>query len=261
MRLAPITGVAGQALDFSVSADYAPGNQQGQKQSSWTPGTFMEAAATDGGIDTTANTPNWGLCELVYVVNTSALTFNPGRWVVLDKDFVLSDLPVTANTGRPCYVTLTRFAAGNVTRQGGWVMRSGIVPALFAVAATTGPVYGGTAGNATPTAAAGRQILNATTLIAAAGSFTRQIVTQSGSSIVKIARVNGVYIGQAISGTGIPASSVVSSIDPSGTAIQIGSAVGTPVSATATGVVTGTFTHTGFGIVHIDRPFIQGQIT
>jgi hypothetical protein len=261
MRLAPITGLSGQALDFSISADYAPGNQQGQKQSSWTPGTFMEAAPTDGGIDTTANTPNWGLCELVYCVNTSSSTFNPGRLVVLDTNFVLSDLPATANTGRPLYVALTRFAAGNVTRQGGWVLRSGICPVSFSVAATTGAVFGGAAGQATPTAAAGRQILNASTLIAAAGSFTRQIVTQSGSSLVKTARVNGLYLGQAISGTGIPGSSVISAIDPSGTAIQIGSAVGTPVNATATGVVTGTFTHTGFGIVHLDRAFMQGQIT
>jgi hypothetical protein len=37
--------------------------------------------------------------------------------------------------------------------------------------------------------------------------------------------------------------------------------VGTPVSATATGTVTGTFTPTGFGIVHFDRPFVQGNIT
>jgi hypothetical protein len=73
--------------------------------------------------------------------------------------------------------------------------------------------------------------------------------------------VAGVFIGQAISGTGIPASSVVSSIDPNGTWITIGSAIGTPVSATAGGNQTLTFTNTNYGICQIDRPTFQSQIT
>jgi murein DD-endopeptidase MepM/ murein hydrolase activator NlpD len=69
------------------------------------------------------------------------------------------------------------------------------------------------------------------------------------------------YPGQAISGTGIPASSVISSLDASGTDIIIGSAVGTPVNATATGTVTATLTNTGYGIVQVLSPTFQSQIT
>jgi enoyl-CoA hydratase len=60
----------------------------------------------------------------------------------------------------------------------GWVMRSGLGLVQYAVAATVGAVYSGGAGQATPTAAAGRQILNATCLTAATGTITKTAQTQ-----------------------------------------------------------------------------------
>lgn len=258
MRLSPIGAVTGTLLNFDASEDYT---QTGGGTSGYTgiaPGTVIHAAPTDGVI-TTASVPNWGVCELVYALNTSATTFLPGKVVTMDKNFAIAEVASTAGMGKPVWVTMTNFSAGNVTPQGGWVIRSGVCPVTFSVAATAGAVYVGTAGNATPTAANGKQILNAVTLIAASGSFTRSVTTQTGKSFVLTGTTAGVFVGQAISGTGIPASSVVSSIDPGGTGVYIGSAVGTLVTATASGTVTGTFTHTGYGIVQIDRPFTQGQ--
>jgi hypothetical protein len=246
-------------LDFGLSEDF--GTTPVFSNSQVQPGTIFSAAPTDGGIDTTANVPNWGAAEVMFVVNTSASSFLPGNLVQVDKNFAIAAAATTANTGAPVYVCLSRFTAGNTTRQCGWVLVAGICPATFSVAATTGAAFLGTSLNLTPTAAAGKQVLNATTLIAAAGSFTRSVTTQATSPFVKVARVNGIFVGQAVSGTGIPGASVVSSIDVGGTGFVIGSAVGTPVNATATGTVTGTFTHTGYGIVQINRPFVQGQIT
>lgn len=260
MRLAPMGAVTGTLLNFDVSDDYTTTGGGTSGYTGIAPGTIIQAAPTDG-IITTANVPNWGVCELMYVLNTSATTFLPGKLVTLDKNFAIAELASTANQARPVYVTLTRFTAGDTTTQGGWVLRRGIAPVTFSVAATAGAVYIGTAGNATPTAAAGKQVLNAITLIAASGSFTRGAVTSTGSSFVRTNSVAGVFVGQAISGTGIPGSSVVSSIDPGGQGVTIGSAVGTPVTATASGAITATFTHTGYGIVHLDCPFAQGQIT
>jgi hypothetical protein len=134
-------------------------------------------------------------------------------------------------------------------------MRSGICPARFSVAATAGAVFRGTAGNATPTPAAGAQILNATTLIAAASAFTRSVTTQTNSAILKMGRTNGIFPGIAVSGSGIPGGTTVLSVNPDGTSVTLSA------NATASNTVTGTFTPTGFGIVHIDRPFVQGQIT
>ena len=261
MRLAPIT-LAGSALDFSVSDDYTTTGGGTSGYTGIAPGTILECAPTTG-VDTTANVPNWGVCEVMYVLNTSANTFIPGTLVNIDKDFAISTVPNTGLVGRPCYVTLTNFAAGNTTTQGGWVLSRGVAPVKYAVAATAGPAYiSTTAGQATPTnPTGGKQIIGATCLIAASGSFTRTVQTQTASSRVLVTNMAGVFVGQAISGTGIPASSVVSAINADGNSLVIGSAVGTPVNATATGSVTGTFTHTGYGICHINNPQVQGSIT
>lgn len=254
MRLAPRANLSGILLDFSTSED-APTTGWGPAgaHSPMTPGMPILAGPSDG-IDTGANVPNWGICELLYVFNTG-VAVPPGTLVTLDKDFNITAAASTANSGRPLHVALTNFAAGSTTRQGGWVLRAGICPVVFSVAATAGAVFLGTAGAATPTAAAGKQILNATTLIAAASAFTRQITTTNGSKFVRCARVNGMFIGQAVSGTGIAGGSTVAAIDPGGTGFTLSAA------ATASGTVTGTFTPTGYGIVQLDRPFVQGQIT
>lgn len=242
MRLAPLDAAIAGLLDFSGSTDAAKIQV----------GTIISAVPTDGGIDTGSNVPNWGHCELMYVRNAST-AITPGTLVVIDKDFNITAAPSTANLAQPVYVAMSNFAAGSTTVQYGWVMVSGIAPCTFSVAATAGAVFIGTAGNLTPTAAAGKQVLNARTLIAAASAFTRTIQTTNGSKFIKVARVNGIFIGQTITGTGI--SSTVASIDPGGTGFT------TAAAATATGSVTGTFTPTGFGIVQLNRPFAQGQIT
>lgn len=248
MRLAPIALAAPRALDFSVSDDV-------QEMAL---GSIVEAQGTD--YDTTANVANWGMAELVYVCNASSAVL-PGTLVVIDKNFRIAATAASeANTGKPVFVALTNFAAGSTTLQYGWVLRRGVAPVRYSVAATAGRVFGGTAGLATPTAANGVQILNAQCLIAAASTFTRAGVTRSGSTRVKFANVAGMYPGQAISGTGIPASSVISAIGSDGVSVIIGSAVGTPVAATATGQATMTMTNTGYGIVQCDYPHFQGQI-
>lgn len=249
MRLAPVNTLAPRLLDFSTSDDV-------QK---FGLGTVMGATGTD--YDTTANVANWGAAELLYVANASVAIL-PGTLVVMDKNFrvvATAAAATEANSGKPVYVALTHFAAGSTTTQYGWVLRRGICPVKYSVAATTGRVFGGTAGLATPTAANGAQILNAICLIAAASTFTRSGTTRTGSSLVRFSSVAGMYPGQAISGTGIPASSVISSIDLSGNGVIIGSAVGTPVSATASATVTCTLTNTGHGIVQVDCPVFQSQ--
>lgn len=252
MRLAPIDAVGPRLLDFSVSDDV--------KEMAL--GTVIQAVGTD--YDTTANVANWGDAELLYVSNVGVAIL-PGTLVVMDKDFRVAATAVAAteaNQGKPLYVALTNFAVGSTTEQYGWVLRAGVCPIRYSVAATAGRVFLGTAGVATPTPAAGAQILNAICLIAAVSTFTRAGTTRAGSSQVKFGNVAGMYVGQAISGVaGIPGASVISAINPDGTSIIIGSAVGTPVAATATGTTVCTMTNTGFGICRIDKPTSQSQIT
>lgn len=252
MRLAPLDLIAPKLLDFSTSDDVPEMAR----------GAIIAAVGTD--YDTTTNVGNWGECELMYVSSNGAAVITPGTVVLIDKNFRIAATAAAAsevNKGRSLFVALTNFQIGSTTEQYGWILRSGICPVQFSVAATAGPVYVGTAGKLTPTAAAGAQVLNANTLIAGASTFTRTGLTKSGQSKVKFGNVAGMYVGQAISGTGIPASSVISAIDPDGTSVYIGSAIGTLVTATATGSVTVTLTNTNYGIVQLDRPCEQSQIT
>lgn len=238
MRSLTIDAAVGKLINF-FAADDVQKHQIGFR---------VSTASSD--YSTTASVGNALGGEAMYV--KASTTIPTGSLVVLDKDGVVVVCPTTANTGRPVYVALSSFSA---TALFGWVMRAGVCPVTFSVAATAGPVFVGTAGNATPTAAAGKQLLNATTLIAAVGNFTRSARTFNGRPQIEVADVAGIYPGITVTGTGIPASTTVLSIE-NGTRTIVLSA-----NATASGQITATFTHTGFGIVHIEQPFVQGQIT
>lgn len=256
MRLAASSGgLSGRLLDFSASVDYPTTGFTNGMTSPFTPGGMLEAAPTDG-VDTTANIANWSYSELVYVFSTGAAAILPGTVCVIDKNFVITAVASTANLGQPLFVALTHFAIGSTTRQAGWVMRSGVCPIRTSVAMTADvAVFIGTAGVVTPTAAAGKQILGCRSLIAGASAFTRMGTTRTSSRYLRMTRVTGNYVGQAVSGTGIAGGSTIASIDPSGMGVTLSA------DMTASADVTVTFTNTGFGICHIDRPFAQGQIT
>lgn len=249
MRLTPMENIAPALLDFSSSHDERKLNL----------GAIIHAAGTD--YDTTANVANWGQAELIYAANAGAAIL-PGTPVTIDKNFRVTATPAAAslaNSGRPIAVALTNFAAGSTTVQYGWILRRGTCPARFSVAATVGAVFCGTSGNLTPTAANGAQLLGAQTLIAGNATFTRVGRTKAGSARVEFSSVAGMFPGQAIAGTGIPANSVISSLDADGRSVWIGSDIGTLVNATGTASVTCTMTNTGFGIVHISYPVVQSQ--
>ena len=198
---------------------------------------------------TTAGVPNGGGGEFIYV--KAVATIPPGTLVCVDTAWNILVTPVTANTGRSAYVAISDFTATNAY---GWIMASGQCPIKTSVAATVGPVFVGTAGLVSPTPAAGKALLGATCLVAASGTFTKVGTTTKGSKAIKVADIGGLYVGLVPSGTGI-AAGTIESIDPGGTQFN-NSAV-----ATASGTVTVTFTHTGFGVFHIEHPFVQGQIT
>src|SRR5580765_6281219 len=146
MRLAPLGQATPRLLDFSTS----------DSELKWQRGTILSATATD--INFSSGVPNWGEAELIYVGYIGAAVVLPGTLCSMVANFrfnVTAVAATVANTGAPVYVALTNFQAGNTTTQYGWLLRSGVCPVRYAVAATTGRMFAGTAGLATPTAAAG----------------------------------------------------------------------------------------------------------
>ena len=71
--------------------------------------------------------------------------------------------------------------------------------------------------------------------------------------------VAGVFVGRPLAARAFPRRRWFPGLTRAIGGVTIGSAVGTPVTATASGQITATLTHTGYGIVHIDCPFAQGS--
>lgn len=178
-----------------------------------------------------------------------------GNVVTWDGSFAISQNPNTANRGEPVGVLKTKMDASAAVCYG-WVQLAGIAPVISATVAATGAVYFAAAGSVTTTLTAGKQILNAKILQQPTYNFTRQIYTTAGLPQVRVADLSGMFIGMAVSGTGIPGGTTIAGLETGANNIVTLSA-----NATALGAVTGTFTYTGYGQMMFDHPFTQGIVT
>ena len=163
-------------------------------------------------------------------------------------------VPNTANQGFPvafCRQTIAQDSFG-------WYQVAGVCPAKSNNSVAAGVGIGIVAAGLLGTLAAGKQILNAHVLAASTGTVTKTgttFVDVGRTKIIQVPDINGLWIGQAVSGTGVGASAVITGIDPSGNFITV------DVDSTANGTVTLTFTYTGFNLLRVAFPFAQGAIT
>jgi len=202
--------------------------------------------------------PYWGWGEFLYVKSNDAIL--KGSLVMWDEAYLGVLLPNTANQGFPFGVAMAPMASGVY----GWLQISGRcvykTNATVAADAAIGIAAAGIAG----TNAAGKQLLNTRNRVSATGTVTASMLTTNGTNVLLAQKgYDGFFLGAALSGTGIPASTVVAGLDPDGKRIYTGSAIGTfgDKNSTATGQVTITGTYTGYGSGNISRPFAQGAIT
>lgn len=205
----------------------------------------------------TATDPFWGTGKFVYLKSNAAVL--KGSLVMWDEAYNAALLPNTANQGFPFGVAMYPAAIGNFF----WVQTEGrAVYATNATVAADAAIGIGAAGIA-GTNTAGKQLLNVRNRISATGTVTVTANTLNGNGTLYAAKgYDGFFLGAALSGTGIPASTIVAGLDPDGRRIYMGSAIGTfDKLATATGGVTVTGTYTGFGSGILNNPVAQGAIT
>lgn len=211
------------------------------------------------GLVVPALDPYWGFGEFMYVKSNDAIL--KGSLVELGTfpTFLATLVPNTANLGRPFGVAMNNMAAGTF----GWVQISGFAVyktnATVAADAAIGIAAAGIAGTNT----AGKQLLGVRNVKSATATTTVTAGTLTNSYVLKTSGYDGFFLGMALGGTGIPASTVVAKLSEDGTTIFMGSAVGTVGDrlATASGAITLTGTYTGYGAGFIQRPFTQGAIT
>lgn len=209
------------------------------------------------GETVTAVDPYWGTGKFVYIKSGTAIL--KGSLVIWDEAYNGALLPNTANQGFPFGVAMAPIPSGSY----GWVQTEGravyATNATVAADAAIGVAAAGIAG----TNAAGKQLLNVRNRVSATGTVTVSALTTNGLGVLLCQKgYDGFFLGAALSGTGIPSSTVVAGLDPDGRRIYMGSAIGTfDKTATATGQVTVTGTYTGFGSGIINNPVAQGAIT
>ena len=201
--------------------------------------------------------PYWGYGEFMYIRSNDALL--KGSLVMYNATYQGVLLPSTAGQGFPFGVAMAPMASGVY----GWIQISGlaVIKTNATVAADTAIAVA--AAGIAGTLANGKQLLNTRNLRAATATVTVTANTQNGTGVLFCPQgYDGLFLGAALSGTGIPASTVVAALDPDGKRVYTGSAIGTlgDKNSTATGQITLTGTYTGFGAAMISRPFAQGQI-
>lgn len=209
------------------------------------------------GMVVTAVDPYWGWGEFVYLKSNDAVL--KGSVVSWGATFLAALTPSTAGQGFPVAVAMAPAASGTYF----WAQLSGLavyktnatVAADTAVAIAAAGIVG--------TLANGKQVVNCRNVRAATATVTMTANTQNGTGVLFCPQgYDGAFLGAALSGTGVPASTVVAALDPDGKRIYTGSAIGTTgdKNSTATGSITLTVTYTGYGAGQISRPFAQGQV-
>lgn len=209
------------------------------------------------GTTLTAVDPYWGAGSFMYLKSNAAVL--KGSIVIWDETYQATLAPSTANLGFPFAVATNAAPAGSFF----WAQVEGLAVyktnATVAADAALGIAAAGIAG----ANAAGKQMLGIRNRISATGTVTMSAATQANQGVVIVQKgYDGLFLGQTLSGTGIPASTVVAGLDPDGRRVYLGSAIGTfDKVATATGQITLTGTYTGYGAGQIMNPHLQGAIT
>ena len=209
------------------------------------------------GMKIDAVDPYWGQGSFVYLKSADAIL--KGSVVCWDEAHNAGLLPSAVTQGFPFGIAMNAMASGTF----GWVQVAGrAVYKTNATVAADGVLAIAAAGILGATAT-GKQVLGIRNRVSATGTVTvANVLTKNGSSVLKTSGYDGLFLGMALSGTGIPASTVVAKLGADGTTVYMGSAIGTVDKlATADGAITLTGTYTGYGSGILNNPSCMQIVT
>ena len=218
--------------------------------------------AVPNGLIVKAFDPFWGGAEFLYCRANGAIrnlglcviapTFNSteNRW-----RYEATEAPATANLGRSLAVAMRVMAVG----QYGWFAVGGAIPVNCNANVAADTTFGIGAAGQGGANAAGLQVVNArivapgTTTVVKTGQLT------GGSPLVRVSNIDGWFVGAFISGTGVPAATTITAIDPGAMMLTLSA------NATLGGSSSLTVTYNNgtihYNVAHLNRPFAQGAIT
>lgn len=204
----------------------------------------------------------WGAGEFIYVYAASTIrqfglcTLTPtydsgtGKWL-----HTALEVPNTAGLAKTVGVAMVDMVAGNY----GWLCISGLVPVNCTASVAAGTTFAIAAAGQGGALAAGKQICGANVAVAATHTKAKTGWSQGPSTKLSVSDTNGWFKGIYLSGTGIAATTTVTEIDADEKTVTLSLATTAAVVGTT---VTGTYNNATvfYNIVHINRPFAQGQI-
>lgn len=204
--------------------------------------------------------PNWGGQELIYLAIPAATPLKVGECVVWDTDLSIVAVPNTANQGAPVAFSLNAVPTSTDV-QYSWFVISGQTLAWSSASVAASAAIGVVAAGQLGAVAAGKQVLGARVVAPATATLVKpNVQTLNGTPKLRFTTgtTEGVFVGQAVTGTGIPASTTILQVNPDNSAVMSN-------NATATGSVSATLTNTAgtdfWNTLNVDRPHLQGQIT
>lgn len=205
----------------------------------WGYGEFMYARAA-GTIRA------FGLCVITPVFDSTLGCYR----------YDVTEAPNTANLGRMICVASDSMASGDY----GWFQISGLTPVNCQASVAADTTFGIAAAGQGGANSAGKQILNARVMVAAAATVAKTNCQTNGiSTVLNVGNADGWFVGAYLSGTGVGAAAVVSAISPDGRTVTMSVAS----TAAISGTVTATYNNATvfYNVVHLNRPFAQGAIT
>lgn len=210
------------------------------------------------GLLVDAMDPFWGYGMFQYIKSNDAILKGSLVIVGTGNTFLGTLLPSTASLGFPFAVAPAPIPSASY----GWVQVAGFcVYKTSATVAADAGVGIGTAGMVGAYATL-KGFTGVRNVKAATATVTVTAGTTNGTGILTTGGYDGFFIGAALSGTGIPASTLVAKLDPDGRTIYTGSAIGTlgDKNSTATGSITLTGTYTGYGAGVIMYPSTMNAV-
>lgn len=204
--------------------------------------------------------PYFGGQELIYLAVPASTPLVVGTPVVWDVNNSIVAVPNTANLGVPVAFSLNSVPT-STSVQYSWFVVEGQTLAASGASVAAAVAIGITAAGRLGAVANGKQILGARVEAPATTTVTKaNVSTMSGSNVLKSPNgTDGLFVGAAVSGTGIPASTTITGIDPDNFRITMSA------NATATGAITLTVTYNDgtifYNVITVDRPMAQGQVT
>ena len=160
--------------------------------------------------------PYWGLGTFIYIKSNDAIL--KGSLVMVDDQYQGALLPSTVGQGFPFGVAMAPMSTGKF----GWIQIDGLavyktnatVAADVAIAVAAAGIAG--------TLAAGKQLLGVRNRFSATATKTVTAATTNGSGTLVTNGYDSFFLGMVITGTGIPASTVVAALDADGKRIYTG---------------------------------------